>query len=126
MMPDEFIKDSKLLTRIVHSEDKSIVGSHFDLINSKELHDVDFRIITRNGETRWISHSCKAVFDDEGKWTGRRASNRDITERKKMEQVIASSLGESQRRGSEISALLNASRAVLTKQRISRFGTSNI
>ncbi|HKM60293.1 MAG TPA: PAS domain S-box protein, partial [Candidatus Bathyarchaeia archaeon] len=83
---NEFIKDPKLLTRIVNPEDKSIVGSHFDLISSEELHTVDFRIVTRDGETRWISHSCKAVFDDNGKWIGRRASNRDITERKKMEQ----------------------------------------
>ena len=110
---NEFIKDPKLLTKIVHPEDKSIVGSHFDLINSEELHAVDFRIVTRDGETRWISHSCKAVFDDNGKWIGRRASNRDITERKKMEQELSNSLEESYRRGSEISALLTASRAVL-------------
>jgi len=81
----EFIKDPKLLTRIVHPDDKLIVGPHFDLISSDELHDVDFRILTQGGETRWISHSCKAVFDDNGKWIGRRASNRDITDRKQME-----------------------------------------
>ena len=103
----------KLLTRIVHPKDKSIVGSHFDLTNSDELHSVDFRILTRHGETRWISHSCKTVLDDNGKWLGRRASNRDITERKKMEQELSNSLEESYRRGSEISALLTASRAVL-------------
>ena len=37
----------------------------------------------------------------------------DITERKKMEQELTNSLEESYRRGSEISALLTASRAVL-------------
>ena len=109
----EFIKDPKLLTKIVHPEDKSIVGPHFDLINSDELHTVDFRIVTTSGETRWISHSCQAIFDESGKSIGRRASNRDITEGKKMEQAIANALDESQRRGSEISALLNASRSVL-------------
>ena len=110
---DEFLKDPKLLTRIVHPEDKSVVGSHFDLISSEELHAVDFRIVTRDGETRWISHSCQAVFDDNGKWIGRRASNRDITRRKKMEQELSNSLEESNRRETEISALLRASRAVL-------------
>jgi PAS domain S-box-containing protein len=110
---NEFIKDPKLLTRIVHPEDKSITGSHFDLISSEELHAVDFRIVTRDGATRWISHSCKAVFDDNGKWIGCRASNRDITERKKMEQELSNSLEESQLRESEISALLKASKVVL-------------
>ena len=110
---NEFTKDPNLLTRIVHPEDKSIVGSHFDLISSKELHVVDFRIVKRGGETRWISHSCQTVFDDDGKWIGRRASNRDITQRKKIEEEKANALQESQRRGSEISALLKASRTVL-------------
>ncbi len=109
----EFIKDPTLLTKIVHPEDKAIIGPHFDLINTEELHAVDFRILTRDGETRWIAHSCKAVFDDDGKWIGRRASNRDVTERIKIEQKLSISLEESYRRSSEISALLSASRAVL-------------
>ena len=88
---DEFIKDRTLLSKIVHPEDKPIVGPHFDLISSDELHAADFRILTRNGETRWISHSCKAVFDDNGKWIGRRASNRDITERKSTEEALRES-----------------------------------
>ena len=113
---NEFLKDPKLLTQIVHTEDKSIVGSHFDLINSEELHAVDFRIVTRSGDTRWISHSCRAVFDDNGTWIGRRASNRDITERKTIEQRLSNSLEESYRRGSEVSALLTASRSVLTNK----------
>jgi PAS domain S-box-containing protein len=113
---DEFLKDPKLLTKIVYPEDKSNVGPHFDLVSSEELHAVDFRITTFDGETRWISHTCKAVFDDNGKWIGRRASNRDITERKKIEQELSISLEESQLRQSEISALLKGSRAVLQHQ----------
>ena len=110
---EEFIKDPKLLTKLVHPEDKSVINSHFDLIGSDEMHAVDFRIVTRTGETRWISHSCKAVFDDSGKWIGRRASNRDVTERKQIEQELSSSLEKSHQRESEISALLKSSRAVL-------------
>jgi len=50
----------------------------------------------------------------------------DITERKKMEQARAIALAESKRRGSEISALLNASRAVLENKEFSGFSASNI
>jgi len=85
---DEFMEDPKLLTKIIHPKDKAIVIPHFDLINSEVSHDFDFRIITRNGETRWISHACQAVFDSEGNWSGRRASNRDITERKQNEEKM--------------------------------------
>jgi two-component system cell cycle sensor histidine kinase/response regulator CckA len=88
---EEFTKDPTLLSKIVYPEDKDIVGQHFDLISSDELHDVNFRIVTRSGEIRWISHSCRAVFDDNSKWIGRRASNRDITERKKADAAILES-----------------------------------
>jgi len=88
---EEFVKNPKLFAEIVHPEDKIRVGSHFDLIRSKELHDVDFRIIAHNGETRWISHACQAVYDDTGKWLGRRVSNRDITERKKTGEALRKS-----------------------------------
>jgi PAS domain S-box-containing protein len=88
---NEFIADPNLLTKIIHPEDKSMVGSHFDVVSSGESHEFDYRIITRNGEIRWISHACRAVFDDEGKWIGRRSSNRDITERKKAEETTRES-----------------------------------
>ncbi|MCW3995851.1 MAG: PAS domain S-box protein [Candidatus Bathyarchaeota archaeon] len=89
--PDEFINDPKLLTRIVHPDDKIQIGDHFDLLKSNKPHSIDFRIVKRDGEVRWVSHACQPVFDDDGKWIGRRASNRDITERKKAEEALIES-----------------------------------
>ena len=88
---EEFINDPKLLNEIVHREDKEMLGSHFEMVKTDELHEVNFRIMTRSGEVRWISHSCRAVFDANGKWIGRRASNIDITERKKVDAAILES-----------------------------------
>jgi len=88
---EEFIRDPTLLNKIIYPEDKNVVGQHFDLISSDEMHDVNFRIVTRSGEVRWISHSCRAVFDADGKWIGRRASNRDITQSKKADVAIQES-----------------------------------
>jgi PAS domain-containing protein len=39
----------------------------------------------------WIEHACQTVADDQGKFLGYRASNRDITERKKAEAALAES-----------------------------------
>lgn len=89
--PEEFIKDPKLLSKIVHPEDQAFFDSHFELTGSDKPHEIDFRIATRDGRTRWISHACQPVFDDEGKWLGRRVSNRDITERKKVEGALKES-----------------------------------
>lgn len=81
---DEFIKDPELLTKIVHAQDKSFFNSHFELTSEDGSHEIDFRILTKEGDLRWVSHVCQPVLDDNGKFLGRRVSNRDITERKKM------------------------------------------
>jgi len=49
---------------------------------------LNFRVITRTGEERWISHYCQQVHGNNKKFLGRRASNRDITEQKKAEEII--------------------------------------
>ncbi len=49
---------------------------------------MDFRILTRNEEERWVSHVCREVFDQEGKSMGRRVSNVDITDRKQAEAEL--------------------------------------
>ena len=77
---EEFIADPSLVTRIVHPDDQAIVTKHVleDFRTHGALH-MDFRIITRTGEERFISHYCQSVFGKDGEWLGRRASNRDIS-----------------------------------------------
>ena len=88
---EEFIQKPQLLHRIIIPLDTAIVNSHFDLFKSEEEHTVEFQIITKSGETRWISHACQSVVGNNGKWLGRRASNRDISERKKTENELEKS-----------------------------------
>jgi light-regulated signal transduction histidine kinase (bacteriophytochrome) len=49
---------------------------------------VEFRIITHNGEERWIEHLCGNVFASDGRWLGQRSNNRDITDRKRIEDAL--------------------------------------
>jgi diguanylate cyclase (GGDEF)-like protein len=37
---------------------------------------------------RWIAHGCRAVYAKDGRFMGRRASNRDITDRKQAEELV--------------------------------------
>jgi PAS domain S-box-containing protein len=84
--PHEFLEDHRFFETLLHPDDKAKVERHFLGHNHKHgVRGLDFRIVDRKGETRWISHLCQAVYDREGKWLGRRASNRDITEQKKIE-----------------------------------------
>ncbi|MFA6981144.1 MAG: PAS domain S-box protein [Ignavibacteriaceae bacterium] len=91
---EEFLSDQELTIKITHPDDRhkliehQYTGSHE--AQGKGL-EFDFRIIRPNGETRWINHSCIAVYGSGGEWLGRRLSNRDITERKQVEEAMRDS-----------------------------------
>ncbi|TAN70600.1 MAG: response regulator [Methylobacter sp.] len=86
---EQFLQDPQLLVNITHPEDRALVEEHLhQQPSSAEPHQQCFRIITRSGEERWIAHLCQPIYDAEGIYHGRRASNRDITERKKAEQEL--------------------------------------
>jgi PAS domain S-box-containing protein len=87
---DEFLKDPNLLETIIHPDDRAVVGRH---LREEPLEDggvlpVDFRVITRGGEERWLEHSCQPVYSADGNYLGRRASNRDVTERRRAEEAL--------------------------------------
>ena len=89
---DEFIADKNLIDRMIHPDDRALWEEHTPLHEedqqSKDSTEIEFRIITKDGKTRWISHICRAIYADDGTWAGRRISNRDITKRKKAEDAL--------------------------------------
>ena len=86
---EEFEENHALLSDIVHPDDKQFFSEHIneELQTHKVCH-LNFRIVSRQGEERWISHYCQPVYGQDKKFLGRRASNRDITEQKKAQEHI--------------------------------------
>jgi len=89
----EFISNPDLLHQIVYEDDREMVRTHIkgSLSEDQMVHIIDYRIIRKDGEMRWINHFCVPVFGVDGKWMGKRGSNRDITERKKTETALKES-----------------------------------
>lgn len=67
---------------ILSPKERMSVARHFQGIDDHGPEELDFRIITKSGEERWINHICHPVYDENGNFIGRRGSNRDITQRK--------------------------------------------
>lgn len=86
--PMEFITRPALLDEIVHPEDRERFLDHHHDVEHVELASLEFRIITKHGEVRWIGHGCRAVYGPDGQPLGRRASNQDITARKLAEEEL--------------------------------------
>lgn len=87
--PDELRASPALLEQMVHPEDRHLWQEHCRASRHEKLHEPKvFRIITKDGLVRWVSHVCRAVFDQQGRFLGTRASNRDITKRTEAEQAL--------------------------------------
>lgn len=92
---DEFMANPALLSEIMHPDDiKAWERHHQDSKLMVRRRELEFRIIRRDGEVRWIEHACQAVVDGEGNFLGYRSSNRDITKRKNYEEELRKALFE--------------------------------
>jgi two-component system, cell cycle sensor histidine kinase and response regulator CckA len=87
----DFLDDPKLMSKIIHPDQSPNIVDHFHVEEKGDDHqsyNFDFRIVCRNGETRWINHVCQRVSSETGQPLGRRGSNRDITDRKNLERQL--------------------------------------
>jgi len=81
---EAFMDNPSLIKSIVIPEDIQIWGNHYcNNPNKKISEGIQFRIRRKDGEIRWLEHSCQPIIDSMGNYFGIRASNRDITEREK-------------------------------------------
>ncbi|MEW5867707.1 MAG: PAS domain S-box protein [Chloroflexota bacterium] len=90
---DEFLHNPALMRQIIHPQDLESMAPHFQtpLPDSEKACEIEFRIITRQGQVRWIDHACRPVFDPEGRFLGYRGSNRDATQRVHLEEALRQS-----------------------------------
>ena len=91
--PEDFFADSGLFLSIVHPDDRDRVAEHrqCSCYTSEAANHIQFRIITKDGSLRWVAHSCQPVYNSEGQFFGRRASNRNITAQKQIEEQVSRS-----------------------------------
>lgn len=91
--PADFSNDAGLMERLVHHSDRELWDNHKSEAHltgkNRDQTPIEFRIVTRGGQQRWISHVCRPIYDSSGVFLGVRGSNADITEKKEAERVIA-------------------------------------
>ncbi len=86
---EAFMEDAVLLEKICHDEDKPYL-IHIPQGEPEEIREfprIDFRIIHRLGQVKWLQHQCRRVYDSDGVWHGIRGSFKDITTEKEADLV---------------------------------------
>lgn len=86
------LEDSSKMEHLMHHEDRSILKKINDRIKKYGQHEEEYRIITQDGEEKWVLHKGKAILDSNGKIQRIDGHLTDISTRKKYELKIKSLL----------------------------------
>jgi len=88
----DFYENPDLFLQLVKEEYQEEVHCHYhDKIRTAPFYTSEFPILNKNKEEIWIEHSCIPIFDENGKFLGRRGNNRDITKRKSNDKLLKES-----------------------------------
>jgi PAS domain S-box-containing protein len=86
---EEFVGNPLIMEDIVHWEDWSAWEKYVNALRPGTPPGmIEFRILTREGEERWIQGVCFPVIDEGGRCLGIRGSHRDITKLKRTESEV--------------------------------------
>jgi len=103
----EFLEKPALLLDIIHPEDREAAGAHFERPPADErTGTLRFRIRRKDGATRWLHHVCRPVYNEQGRYAGRRGSNRDVTENLAAEEALVKARNDAEAAGRAKSVFL--------------------
>lgn len=83
---EAFYNQANLMDTLIHPDDQEKWHDHLKHINKdKESVSLEFRILTKSGDIRWIAHLSGVVKNSKGQVEGIRATNIDVTERRQAD-----------------------------------------
>lgn len=89
---EEFYNRPQLLEEMIHPEDRPHWQDHFGQVGDADFSEaLEFRIVTKQGEIRWVNHFCRPVQNQEDEFVGIRGSFSDVTLWKHAEIAIMAS-----------------------------------
>jgi len=92
--PEEYVADPKIWQELLHPDDQQrVLSEDARTEESGEPFSVEYRIFRRDGTVAWIRDEATLVWDEEGRplfWQG---VMHDVTDRKRSEERLRSTIG---------------------------------
>ena len=89
---EELFAQPSLMEDMIHPADRpmfdQMAAESGDATNCND-EEIEYRIITKGGSTRWVRHNCRPIIDDNGTFLGRRGCRSDISERKQLADQVS-------------------------------------
>jgi|GEM_PF-2165347 len=85
--PADFYNDSRLLTKIVHPDDRKLLEDR-PSGRARSAEPATVRIITKDGKMVWIERRVSYIYDDDGALVAAQGITRDITDRVEAQEAL--------------------------------------
>jgi PAS domain S-box-containing protein len=86
---EEILAMPDFISTVIAEEDRPVFIARFqEAIGGSHGENFEFRYLHKNGGKRWLNVSWQPIYDAKGNPLGTRASGRDITDRKRMEEQV--------------------------------------
>ncbi|AGN01224.1 Htr-like protein [Salinarchaeum sp. Harcht-Bsk1] len=87
-LPDDVSMTFESFLEYVHPDDRDHVLESWDRALKGDTYDIEHRILTGSGETRWVRERAEVDFDDDGEPVHALGVVQDVTDRKQREQRL--------------------------------------
>ncbi len=85
--PEEYYVNNRLIFSLVHPDDHSLIDDFIkNLPRSVDL-PLTVRLVQKNKTVLWFEQKCVPIYDEEGRLVALKGIIRDITHRKKLEEM---------------------------------------
>ena len=107
------LEEGKNLLALVYPDDLPVYQAHLAAVLAGQSDVVEFRIIAKDGDVRWVRDYARPVWDEAaGRVVRFYGAAQDITERRHAEEEVKRLNQDLERRARELAALNQAGRAI--------------
>lgn len=87
--PEEYYTNNNLLFDLIHPEDHSLLNDFISNLPDSIALPLTLRLVRKDQTTLWVEQKCVPIYDEKRNLIALEGIIRDITERKKLEQMAS-------------------------------------